>query len=482
MSRLVALLALLAGAGRAGAQTPAAGGFDHARHAKLFPTCTSCHEGAGTAGPSIWPTVASCAECHDGQVQPVVRWAPRAGRLGSNLKFDHARHREVAVRTGGPDRVPASCAACHNQDGTGRMQITRTALTNCLSCHQIKTEHVAAADSNCATCHTTLAESRELPDARIRKFPVPPSHKAEAFLARGPWGHGTLARPKGADRGPPAVAASCATCHAREFCITCHVNAPETATIQALAADQRSTLIPAKLTRPATHTTPDFGRKHGSRIGGKAESCATCHTRESCLACHQGALPRPAAHLALAGAGRGAGAQVARQKPASHTPDFKERHGPVASAMPSSCAACHARTECLDCHRPVSATGSGFHPAGFVVRHPSAAYTRETSCADCHNPQQFCQSCHASAGLGTRSPLGTNQYHDAKRFFLAGHGQAARQNLESCVTCHVERDCMSCHSAILGRRFNPHGPGFDAARLRRKNPETCLACHGGRVP
>ena len=73
-------------------------------------------------------------------------------------------------------------------------------------------------------------------------------------------------------------------------------------------------------------------------------------------------------------------------------------------------------------------------------------------------------------------------YHDAKQFFLVGHGEAARQSLESCVTCHVERDCMQCHSALGGRRFNPHGPGFDPERLRRKNAEVCTACHGTAIP
>jgi hypothetical protein len=73
-------------------------------------------------------------------------------------------------------------------------------------------------------------------------------------------------------------------------------------------------------------------------------------------------------------------------------------------------------------------------------------------------------------------------FHDGKQFFLAGHGQAARQSLETCVGCHTERDCLTCHSAQGGRRFNPHGPGFDGARLKRKNPEMCTACHGVSIP
>ena len=63
-----------------------------------------------------------------------------------------------------------------------------------------------------------------------------------------------------------------------------------------------------------------------------------------------------------------------------------------------------------------------------------------------------------------------------------GHGQAARQSLESCVSCHAERDCLACHSATRGRRINPHGPDFNAERLRESAPSMCVACHGTSVP
>jgi hypothetical protein len=140
------------------------------------------------------------------------------------------------------------------------------------------------------------------------------------------------------------------------------------------------------------------------------------------------------------------------------------------------------RTQCLDCHRPNPADASpGYHPPGFLSRHPAAAYSRETSCSDCHNTGQFCSECHVKAGLSARGEL-NGGYHDAKQFFLLGHGQAARQNLESCVGCHAERDCLACHSALTGRRFNPHGPGFDPSTLRRKNSQVCTACHGASIP
>ena len=117
-----------------------------------------------------------------------------------------------------------------------------------------------------------------------------------------------------------------------------------------------------------------------------------------------------------------------------------------------------------------------------MTSHPAAAYTRDDSCSDCHNQSQFCADCHINAGLGSTDGLRNAGYHDAKGNFFLNHGQAARQSLESCVSCHSERDCLTCHSARGGRRFNPHGPGFDPATLRRKNPSMCTVCHGANIP
>ena len=46
----------------------------------------------------------------------------------------------------------------------------------------------------------------------------------------------------------------------------------------------------------------------------------------------------------------------------------------------------------------------------------------------------------------------TGEILDANPAFLLGHGKAARQELETCVSCHVERDCLTCHAAVGGRR------------------------------
>lgn len=222
---------------------------------------------------------------------------------------------------------------------------------------------------------------------------------------------------------------------------------------------------------------PDWLLKHGTDARQSTEACAVCHKRNSCLECHIG-KPEVASALPLATPEDSGLARVQRKPPASHQGGFTNRHGVLAAAAPQNCAVCHVRSDCLSCHRQDAGSGTpGFHPADFLSKHPAAAYSREKTCADCHNTTGFCAGCHRSAGLVTAGRTLRGGYHDAKQFFLAGHGKAARQSLESCVGCHAERDCLQCHSALGARRFNPHGPGFDADRLKQRNAEMCLACH-----
>jgi len=447
--------------------------FDHWQHRELFPSCISCHTAVEDQAKALWPRASACSSCHNGIIEETVTWKPPSNPPATNLRFTHGTH-ATAVDRVHPDSL-LNCRACHVQPGSDPMEVRLAVAQNCLDCHGIRASHLEAPDSSCGTCHVPLSQAVRLVRSDVGEFPTPRSHKAPNFVLKE---HGGLARSGGAT----GVSAACATCHARDFCTECHVNAPEVPVIQALAADPRSLAHKANLKAPPDHESPAFLRRHGSVAGKSAKSCATCHTQESCLACHTAAAPSAVFALPAAGARRGRGAVIARERPASHGADFSEQHGPNADSRPETCSGCHVRTQCLDCHRPNPADPTpGYHPAGFLGRHPAAAYSRETSCSDCHNTGQFCAECHVNAGLSASGPLDAG-YHDAKRSFVLGHGQAARQNLESCVACHAERDCLTCHSAQGGRRFNPHGPGFDPATLQRKNSQACTACHGAQIP
>jgi hypothetical protein len=79
-------------------------------------------------------------------------------------------------------------------------------------------------------------------------------------------------------------------------------------------------------------------------------------------------------------------------------------------------------------------------------------------------------------GMQTQGRLDPG-FHDAEPFWLLRHARAARQGLESCTSCHTQRDCLQCHSQIGAFQISPHGPNFDARRAQRRNPTICFACH-----
>ena len=460
MRAVLLFTVILVAAGTASGQTPQ---FDHGKHARVFPTCVGCHAGAAEVNAALYPDSGVCASCHDGTIQKRVPYLP-PDSLRTNLRFSHLGHLA---------KVPtASCSSCHQEVNAPWMHVGLPVVTRCFTCHGIRAAHLDAPDTACATCHYALPQAVRLARADVAKFPAPPSHQSPGFASAA--GHGAQA-----GRIAP-VSPSCATCHSQSFCLTCHVDAPEQPAIQALAADPRGTAIPVTLKAPASHADDDFLRTHGPASRLPTATCATCHTQQSCLTCHA-ATPAVAAVLHPAGPGRGPGALVTRHRPSWHTTAFIQHHAPTAETAAKTCASCHSRSDCVQCHRPDAASAGAYHPAGFLNRHPAAAYARESSCNTCHNPGQFCVSCHKSAGLVATAALGKG-YHDASRFFISGHGVAARQSLETCTSCHVERDCLTCHSALGGRRFDPHGPGFDAARMIKKNPEVCTACHGTAIP
>jgi hypothetical protein len=467
------IAALLAGIGLLGAAAVVAPPFDHWQHRTLFVSCNTCHAGVEAPSRPLWPTQADCASCHDDRVEKRVAWTAPLGPPPGNLRFEHPTHAQ-AMRSAGRDTA-AGCADCHASASAEWMRVQRAVVANCLECHGVRTDHFDAPDSACAQCHVPFWDAPSLPEARVAGWGAPASHKDQAFIEK----HGELATP---DAGP-GVAASCATCHARDFCMNCHVNAPEEPAIQALHGDPRSLALAANdLKAPASHQAGGFLQTHGGTAAAPGARCAVGHTQESCTTCHI-VGPTEANLVPAAGPGRGAGARLVRARPASHGRDFIDAHGAPANAAPATCAGCHVREQCIDCHRPNAAAQAGYHPADYLARHPVAAYGREVSCADCHNTGQFCQSCHAQAGLRSSGTLGTRgTFHDAGKTFVVGHGQAARQSLESCVSCHSERDCLTCHSAVGGRRFNPHGPGWDAERMQKQNPQMCTACHGTTIP
>lgn len=157
-----------------------------------------------------------------------------------------------------------------------------------------------------------------------------------------------------------------------------------------------------------------------------------------------------------------------------HPPGFATRHGSAAATQRTSCSGCHEpKRFCVDCHDGESRRR--FHAANFVARHPSEAYARQRECTACHSREAFCGACHQRLGLQSQGRTAV-AYHDAQPLWLLQHGRAARMGMESCTTCHRERDCTQCH-AQTGWGVNPHGPGFEARRMSARNAPMCRVCH-----
>jgi len=439
--------------------------FPHARHAKLFPLCASCHAGIMTADAArTFPPVALCASCHNGTVQPRVQWAAPASRGAGLLVFSHQQH--------GATTKGVTCESCHEiSDTQAWMSVARAAPERCMSCHtQGKSAHLADG-TVCSTCHRPLVAAVGLSDAHIAALPQPPSHARADFVST----HGGSAR---------APTANCATCHARESCQRCHVDGTREPAIRALASDARvARLVSGRAgvyPMPADHRAAQWAALHGPAARADATRCATCHARASCESCHTGEGARdvlrrmPDAREATS-AGVPPRQAVAQRSVRVHGAGFARTHGAQAASGAAQCASCHAQRFCTDCHAGERVTHR-YHAANFVSTHAPQAYSRETECSSCHSAEAFCRDCHRQTGLATTSGARSALFHNAQPLWLLQHGRAARQDLKSCTTCHQQTYCMQCHSD-LGSHTNPHGPEFDAARMSARNPRLCLYCH-----
>ncbi|HEX5633433.1 MAG TPA: cytochrome c3 family protein, partial [Gemmatimonadales bacterium] len=352
--------------------------FDHWEHRKLFLSCNVCHAGATGRG-DIFPAAVSCATCHDGKVEEEVTWTPRQGPPPSNLRFAHDVHiREYAKEKGVAADSAAACAQCHNEKGAEYFRVKRALVGNCLDCHGVKEAHFDAPPETCAECHMPLTEAKLVPEARVATWKAPKNHEDPDFQTL----HGELSGPVTVDGREFAASPSCATCHARNFCEACHLDGADVKSIAALGEDPRAlALVPGEfkeLKAPKSHLVAQFVRTHGHDVkGSSVKSCATCHTAESCQACHL--VPPREVRLLPAATPTRRGAQVERERPEDHGRDFKDGHGPMAGASPQSCAGCHTLEQCVDCHRPSAASSGSYHPVDYLSRHPVAAYQRETS-------------------------------------------------------------------------------------------------------
>jgi predicted CXXCH cytochrome family protein len=445
-------------------------GFPHREHSAVFPVCTGCHAGIATGdAAAYYPQPDDCSRCHNGVTAARVNWAGPAP-LVSNVYFQHPAHAD-AVLAGGDS---TQCATCHQEaDATGRMAVGPPRPDLCITCHAHAAPDHLAAEADCRGCHVPLVEATTLDLARIDNFPKPASHDATDFVL----GHRPDTR---------AVEGTCAVCHAQESCLRCHLNGSEVAAIGVLQPDTRIALLaaghPAVYPEPADHRRSGWAWGHADAAATDATRCANCHAQSSCRGCHQADASPAIAGLPVAHAGGPPGVIVSGHQ-SVHPTGFATRHGTGATLSDARCVNCHEQQEsCFACH--AGAAQPVFHRPNYRERHASDAYGGDQECASCHNTEGFCRACHAGVGVASQGRTNIG-FHTAQPFWLLAHGQAARQGLAACASCHAQRDCARCHSALGAWRVNPHGPGFTGTGLQSRNRLACLTCHGtepGRTP
>lgn len=179
--------------------------------------------------------------------------------------------------------------------------------------------------------------------------------------------------------------------------------------------------------------------------------------------------------------------------PATHGGGWMKEHRILAAGAGNNCYDCHDQGTCQDCHK-----GGGLdaklsrsqwkrdikpesHRSDWVSIHPIEAKGSPQSCARCHEPT-FCSNCHgqvskSSLTIRSHARAGATQTYIAA--FPLEHAEEARRSLASCQSCHPDGDvCLTCHSAKIGTRVNPHPRDFKADRIRSKsNGRSCRVCH-----
>jgi Cytochrome c7 and related cytochrome c len=379
------------------------------------------------------------------------------------LRFNHQQHIQMQL----------ACIDCHADAKTSESVADHLLPlpTKCDSCHLSNHANIDAVTggpglASCATCHVGYTPTD---GNRVQRV-----HMPDANLV---FSH----------RVHNARNIGCAQCHANvdqlalatrdqlprmQSCLRCHTGDGVNPTAaKPLTQAERSDN--GKLPRPAAAgiaSTPPQG------------TCDTCHLR---------AENQPGGVIRTEfPSGKMLPPRWMRN--AQHDAGFLARHKFVAGDDSRFCASCHKEDECVACHdgriRPRS-----IHPNDYLSMHPIESRQATQNCQSCHREQSFCVGCHQRLGIAMSSPTGvreSNRFHPPKQTFSdlprkpGHHAEQAVRNLAACVSCHVERDCTSCHAAAgIGAGFNPHPPGFVARcqSMLSRNPRPCLVCHENRA-
>ncbi len=360
------------------------------------------------------------------------------------LNFDHAFHLRSADEAAGIEGAGLGCDDCHENISESDKSEDRDipGHDTCENCHDMDETDKPAESKQCTMCHadlaaktTTTAKAMSLPSPNL-KFSHLKHIKADIACLQC---HKNVIDKKLATRDDYPTMDRCIECHeekgAPTTCITCHLSTPQ-GRVQTEYAEGK--LKPNRLFVSAIHDSA-FLKGHAAPAQRDPKLCESCHTKQDCLQCHDG-----------------------------------------------------------------TARDVRYHPGDWIAVHPLRARKDDYRCQSCHRLQTFCADCHVRTGIAAvgadlgkrfeRTTIRSNRVgkpqgphpmtadgwlNPTSRNF---HGFHAQRNIRSCVACHQEQFCVSCHgSNIQGSGgANPHGP--NPQRLKgntasKRNARACLKCH-----
>ena len=352
--------------------------MNHAVHLAEGMACKQCHtriETSALSSQNDLPTGEACDRCHGDQHPRVEEGEPahcsdchthvEGERVTATTQFPrprlHFSHQAHLAR--GTD-----CATCHgdmSRVGLATIaQLPREAT--CLSCHDGK-----QASDACGTCHPTGTNGRLL--TVIRDDATAPKLLPRGASARGAEHTLDFVRDHvGVAKANPEL---CGSCHDDDFCADCH----------------------AGPLRPLRLHAADYLTSHAIDARANTQDCSSCHRLQTeCRACHTRAGVTVGSEESSFGTGSPLRFHPANWAGA---PGALQGHAAPARRNISSCVSCHTEDSCLACHATTDAAQPGLgaspHGPGFAnsARCSALAGRNRRVCLKCHAPGDIALEC-----------------------------------------------------------------------------------------
>lgn len=344
--------------------------FNHGQHLKIGIDCAQCHteiDASRRASDNNFPRGKVCDSCHGAQ-HPKPKDEPANCELCHTavdeenrvtaglriprpmLKFNHALH----------DKAGSDCEDCHGDMSKVRLAtvLQLPSEQDCLTCHDGK-----GASDACSACHPTQAGGKlkvRAIDDRSMPALVPKDDNS--------WGAAhDLAFVEDHAHISKANPALCQSCHEESFCTDCH----------------------AGVIRPMRIHSGDFVNTHALDARAQTSNCQSCHRTQSfCLGCHErmGFDREPGSAFAVGGS------LSFHPEGWAGPPGMPQAHAHAAQRNMTACSSCHTEDSCLACHAtaggPVGGLGANPHGSRFrdSARCNALATRNRRVCLKCHAP------------------------------------------------------------------------------------------------